>query len=702
MELLELTLKKYKRFSDAAFRFSPGLTVFWGNNEAGKSTIFEAICSAFYGRERGKILESWSGGNCSVALSYRADGKNWRVERRLTEGAASLGSISGDETADVTSTRDEITRILAEQLGTSSRSVLENTVFVKQLYVKCDDRAGLEAVGGEIQRILTGTAHISAAEVRNKLEDKRDAVKGRARPTNPREYDQVTSRLGEVAAELADARHSRELIQNSEEELSQLEERAERDSARLDVVTRLLDQHKKWSELKKRLEDLESRHAEVFGVCRQIKNALNDLADIQKQLEDFADLVGKDDEIADQLQKIQSRQGELDSRLGELRAVYPEAQPISGRFKSVLALASAVLIAGGIVLGLLVDHLWLWLVVPGAVLGVISALRLILGRATESRHIGDMISNAESERSQLDGELGNILTYVSCADADQAWARIKSYRSLAARSNESELKLGAVLSSKTSQDWEAQESELAREVSTSRAELEADFAGYSPSTEESERWRGEYMAIQQQLPRIEARVNELRGSLEAERRNSRDLAALEGEIEYLHTRKRELEFTYDAYGEAIAALSTVTQDVSEEYLPGLSERASQCLAWVTSGRYTGIEIRPGWEVSAVMGDRTGIVASNLSVGALDQLYFSLRIACGEMLSSGRHLPMILDDPFAAFDRERLTNVLSLIAALSRERQIILLTHDLYTLDWARTPAASGDPECLIYELPSNN
>ncbi|HEY3297275.1 MAG TPA: AAA family ATPase [Armatimonadota bacterium] len=702
MEFIELGLNNFKRFSESKFHFSPGLTLLWGKNEAGKSTLLEAICTALYGRERGKVIENWNGGNCSTNLTYRTGGKTWRLERRLTEGTASLGVVSGDQLTDATSSRDEIAKVIAEHLGISSRQVLENTVFVRQMCVHNPDKSDLEVIGGEIQRILTGTAHVSAGEARKRLEEKRDAVKGRARPTNPREYDQITAKLRGLAEELANARNSRERIHKLEDELSNLDERTERDSARLEIVIQLLERYRKWSELKKRLDELDARHADVFATCRKIKDTLLELSGVQKELETFADLVGKDDEIADHLTKIQSRRGELDSRIGELNAVNTEAQPIAGRFKSLPALASGVLILVSLVVGFLVDRRALWLILPGVIIGILSTIRSFMGRASESRQIGGLILSAENEQTQLEAELDSILTYVNCRDIDQALAMIKTYRSLVTRSSELEFKLGTLLNSKSIQEWDDQEAGIARELSTVRADLDENFPDYSPSTEEAESWRGEHNALQHQLPTAQARMHEVTGALESERNNARDLASLEGEIEFLHMRKQELEFTYKAYEEAISALTAITESVSEEYLPMLSERASDLLAWMTSGRYTSVEIRQGWEIVVGSTERTGMSPSDLSIGTIDQLYFSLRIACGELLSSDCRLPMILDDPFAAFDRERLANVLSLLAALSRERQIIMLTHDPYVLDWAKSISASGELRSLIHELPSPN
>ncbi|HUV04194.1 MAG TPA: AAA family ATPase [Armatimonadota bacterium] len=699
MELVELALSNFKRFADAKLGFCPGLNLLWGPNESGKSTIHEAICCALFGRERGKVLENWNGGFCSVILTYRSGDLVYRIERRLTEGVSRLGALAGDDLTDVASRNDEIERILADHLGITSRQVFDNTLSIKQKDMSRPDVSDMEAVGGEIQRVLTGTAHVSAAEALKRLEAGRNTVKGKARPSNPREFDKITERLGRLAEELADARRSRTQIRNLEEELSDLQGRIERDSGRLSALAELLQRHKRWSELKKSEGEIDNLHQSVFATLRKLQDTLADLKFAQKELEGYADLVEKDEQIAEHLRKIGSRRGELDARLTELESAGEESGSAVRRLApTVLPAATLALALAGLGLGFLADPRAFLLLLPAFVLAIKCVQMRAAAPVAEFRHVTEMIGSAHSELKQLDAEEASILSYIHCRDADRAWAKIKRYRSLTDRIRELEIALNALLGGRKMEDWEAQEAQLARELSTVRRELEEDFPGYSPTAKETEAWRSEHAALQNSLPRAEARLHEVRGSLEAEKRNARDLAALEGEIEFLHGRKTELEFLYKAYGEAITALNTVTQAVSDEYLPELSERASGHLERITSGRYTSVCVKPDWEVSVDCRDKSAIQPSMLSIGTLDQMYFALRMACGGLLSDNRKLPVVLDDPFVAFDRPRLENVLDLLRVLAEENQILLLTHDPYVLDWARNLSSDGTP-VQIHELP---
>lgn len=81
-------------------------------------------------------------------------------------------------------------------------------------------------------------------------------------------------------------------------------------------------------------------------------------------------------------------------------------------------------------------------------------------------------------------------------------------------------------------------------------------------------------------------------------------------------------------------------------------------------------MKPGLIVELENGNY--IPASRLSIGTIDQLYLSLRLAMAEDLSEEK-MPIILDEAFAYYDEERLKNILKYIDQRFYEHQIILLT-----------------------------
>ncbi len=699
MELIELVLNNFKKFTDGRFRFCPGITLIWGPNESGKSTIHEAIACALFGRERGKTVENWNGGLCSIELTYASEGKQFRIERKLSQGVSTMGTLTDEGLIDVISDKDDIAGAVAEHLGIPSKAVFDNTVFIRQMDVSRLSASDMEVVGDEIERVLTGTAHVSAGEVLKRLETKRDTVKGRARPSNPREYDIITDQLSKTAEELADTRRSREQIRNLEDELVGLEDRIGQDSERAIALDALLDRHRRWSDLKKRETEVDGLHASVFSTVKNLKNTLADLTSVQQELVNYADFVGKDSEIADHLTKIENRRTELQDRLGELKSVEDASSSAKNGLVSAVLPGLAVLFAiAGVALGILVSRNNFFLLIPAVVCGAAYLVTRSAGPISELKHLMGLSNSARSELIQLDADEQSILTYVNCQDTSRAWARINAYRRLVSRLHELEVAFSTILGGRSINDWETQEADFDRELSGIRRELADDFNGYAPATEESESWRSESAAIQLSLPRAQARFHGVNGSLDTERKNARDLATLEGEIEFLHRRKDELDSLYKAYEEAISALSAVTKTISEEYLPELCERTTEHMGRITSGRYSSVNIKSGAKVSIDCRDKSDVSVSALSIGTMDQLYLSLRLACGELLSAGRRLPIILDDPFASFDRGRVDSVLNLLERLASENQVLLFTHDPYILDWARSLAESKRVPCIVHDL----
>ena len=61
----------------------------------------------------------------------------------------------------------------------------------------------------------------------------------------------------------------------------------------------------------------------------------------------------------------------------------------------------------------------------------------------------------------------------------------------------------------------------------------------------------------------------------------------------------------------------------------------------------------------------------MSQGTMQQIYFALRMAAGELLCQGKSLPVVLDETFAMYDDVRLEAALSWLKKSGR--QVILFT-----------------------------
>jgi uncharacterized protein YhaN len=84
MKLVALRIEGFGRLTERAFTFDPGFNVVYGPNEAGKSTLTNAILALLYGFPRGErdAWRPWSGARYAATLSYvLSDGRVFEVQR---------------------------------------------------------------------------------------------------------------------------------------------------------------------------------------------------------------------------------------------------------------------------------------------------------------------------------------------------------------------------------------------------------------------------------------------------------------------------------------------------------------------------------------------------------------------------------------------------------------------------------------------
>jgi uncharacterized protein YhaN len=84
-------------------------------------------------------------------------------------------------------------------------------------------------------------------------------------------------------------------------------------------------------------------------------------------------------------------------------------------------------------------------------------------------------------------------------------------------------------------------------------------------------------------------------------------------------------------------------------------------------------------------------AHRLSHGTAEQIYLLLRIVLADLLvTAGETCPLLLDDVLVQSDRVRKQSLLNVIAAVSRVRQVILLTQEEEVRQWAQQHLVEPD------------
>ena len=119
-------------------------------------------------------------------------------------------------------------------------------------------------------------------------------------------------------------------------------------------------------------------------------------------------------------------------------------------------------------------------------------------------------------------------------------------------------------------------------------------------------------------------------------------------------------------------LGVAYEKMKSTITPKFTEELSRTIAKITDNKYTHVRFHEDTGLVVELENGNYMQASRLSIGTIDQLYLSLRLAMVEELSEEK-MPIILDETFAYYDAERLENILKYIAQRFKDYQILIFT-----------------------------
>ncbi len=185
--------------------------------------------------------------------------------------------------------------------------------------------------------------------------------------------------------------------------------------------------------------------------------------------------------------------------------------------------------------------------------------------------------------------------------------------------------------------------------------------------------------IAEEMNEIQSNINELTLNLhtiEIDNNNIRSklekYICLIEEVKNLEEDREELQQKREEIQKAIEFLEIAYNKMKEEITPKFTEKLSNTIDKISSGKYKNVRINTLGEI--IVEDKNGeyINSENLSIGTIDQLYLSLRLATIEEITKEK-MPIILDEAFAYYDNERLENILKYISKEYKDNQVIIFT-----------------------------
>ena len=702
MILENLELNNFGKFSQASFTFKPVLNLVLGPNEAGKSTLMEAIPTLFFGVRNKERFQNWkSSGNCRVSAVFRHGQKVLRIERDILSDQVSLveeeanaenilycfeGKVSS---LGRSSEKAEYSDRIARELGIVEEDIFRSSLFYGQGSLELSNRNDL---GVKVKNLLSGSVEVDYEKVLKSIQDDYFAITrtspwGRDK-TNDRELEKVKLRLEQLEKswlENRDASRKMEELHKRIEALNQELEKDRKDFSQGKRYLKLLKDRFSLEEKEKNLQEefrrLQKEEQKIESLQREKKlilEAIRDMAIPEEVSEDLPRLVYE-------LQELRQRAAAVEKDINE---VYRKLPP-PGKIPWLLLFLVCLCMVGGAAFLVQKNPEWLVPMGLGAGLGI-SLLFLFLLKKNSLR---------SNERSLIKGQ-ADILE-AGLEETRKSLLSLEEYLDKLGlkHSDEELLYLRSALQRRAGYKDRIRGVESALEVLDKPGDLEELKAGVIrelavldekklnshadsfladmvdlPEAEEK------LSALEEQLKKKEKELSELEQEESFLAGQLGNLPSIEEEGDYLKEkglflteRKKVLRLAYDLLSEAV-------EDFRQRYLERFSSDVGQTLGALLENQDRNIKVTDEFNFCIKENSKDWKPLNHFSQGTVDAAFFAVRLVLTKQLFQGRQLPLFLDDPLVNFDSKRLVNTLQYLENLTAEHQVILFSHDSSLLD----------------------
>ena len=688
MRITRLGLTDVKRHAQLDIRPAAGLTIVRGPNEAGKSTVHEALEMVLFrkadaNREDVRSIHRWgTEAHPEIVLEFEVDGRQGRLVKRFAGPRAEAElTLDGQTTRDFALIQEEVAAIT----GIPNEAFFRATASVghAELSAVASDEP---AISDRLQKAISG-----ADRGTGKAKKKLDAAIHRYRTEGHKNSGLLRS--------------VREAIGLLETELATGEQ----------ALARLETDRAQWAEAHARREALDTQltreQADLAEASRAeaLATQRDEAQEHYLKLKRAAELVEEADGLRRELPTTMSlpvlrsavgRAANLDYEISELEAeqdVDVEASrtvesavapPHPGRW---LVLAVVFLVAAAL-FGSLVGGL------PGGA-GLMVCVVISLGALAQAYRVAsrrrqrvlahDLAQDSATRRQEMQRaqeerfrrrrrELELLLEEFDVPDVAAAEALLATMEQHTDRLAhiEGELRgLGvqerSVRRLEEARDEAAGDSERASHALAGMGDLGREPAAL--------RQAARRLVEQTQPARDRSRSEEdqAQGRVDANLVDAELVADTAERLAAARERQAELQrrvLVYEATRQAIEVAEQATLKTAARYL---EEHMGPAVERVTGGRYREVQVDDQSLAFRVRAPETGTLvdARQLSQGTSDQLFLAARLGLVRLVTMDRRPPIILDDPFVTFDEERAQRALELLKEVATEQgfQVLLLT-----------------------------
>ncbi len=672
MKIERCEIKRFGKLKNFKAEFAPGLNLVKGPNEAGKSTLVEALGAGLFDDPQNVSREvkektSWgSDKKFEMVLELEDGGERWQLSKDFEKGEVRLEKLGGHEKWDRLS---EIDEILAKHLGLAKKELYWSTSFIRQgelAAVSENPRTWREKLeeavtGGNEQVLAQGVAEKLASRMTRFGDEGELGTSRKYKKEIEYQLSLVTEEVKTLLANRIDLAEIEKSYVGVYRQVEELKKRIE--ASRLPPPTEgerlLLDE--KLANLATRLKNLE----ETELLVKLFREEAAKGGDVSRE-----DIV--------RLDEIESRQRLLDLHQEETLAADANAPRFPSSLPIVIGLGVTI---ASVVMAFLVAPIW-W---AGAAFGAVWAalagfsflhkVRDAARKEWEYKNSSGKKETVIGELEKLQRDLNELLARYRVTSSAALREKVESSRERTGKITEATLRYENLLGGCTRAELEAELAATASRITALR-----EKPAKKHDSEDLEVLEEKLIAMEEEKHNLETARNAIARRIQQSEDGVELKVALEERLDEENKKTAELERklivylkTYELWEEARKRVLSGAADV-------LDEDVSKQLSEITGGRYSKARFdKQNLSFEVYSEEREEFVSPHktLSTGACDQLYLAARLALLKFIFPDQKPVLILDDPFGNFDPTRRQKAGELLVKLASEYQILLLTSQDY-------------------------
>jgi DNA repair exonuclease SbcCD ATPase subunit len=690
MKIDKINIKGFGRLQNFEASLIDGINLIKGPNEAGKSTLVEALTTAFFDDPKStkkelKEKKSWGKeGGFELRVEFESKGNSYVLDKDFETGEASLIKMpTGEKWED----KKRIEKIVAEELGISSKEMFLATALVKQDEMSRFAQS-VDSIREKLESLITGgEEQAQASKVVEKLKEKIADLK-RVGTVNLGEIQKWEKETEKISTEFKEAKTKVEDLESCLKKLSIAKANLKEVSSALEIKEKELEKAKKAQAEEEKLKNLEYKFYDLQNRIKEIQNSERMVKRLREESDKISPIEKED--IAN-LEEFELKQKVLTEKKKELKDEEEELNSeieITKR-KGNYKILSLVFFSFTLVLGALAVIITKWLFIPSGFFLLLSFFSSFQ-YSTQIQH-SKMLNKQLEQKKQKQSQLGEetyqhnlkIKSLQKKYEVDSSQTLKENYetkRELERQIRNEVIRREDFLSGKTIKELEEELHETTKLMAVADEKLK-EVKLYVLPPEEMEKLEREVKEKEQRKRDLEINIESLKNEKERLNENAERVAALEEKLEEGEKNLAFLQHKLTVYQKCCDTIESARKKVIESTVPILENKTSEFLSKVTCGKYTKVRFdRENLKFEIFSPEKENWIDPEkvLSRGSMDQFYLACRLALLELISEEKRPVVIMDDPFVTFDQPRRESALSLLKTLSKDYQIILLScHDFY-------------------------